>query len=92
MSDEFVILENNLCENGLMNVWIQFMPSNLDTKLYFMLIGCPGTLNSKNKPTCDVYDIFYKSCKSYRVSHKIPNANSALNLKPLENNYACSMH
>ena len=27
----------------------------------------------------------------YRVSHKKTNANSALNLKPFENNYACSI-
>ena len=35
-----------------MNVWIQFISSHLDTELYFMLIG------AKNKPTCDVYDMF----------------------------------
>ena len=50
-----------------MNVWIQFISSNLDTKLYFMLIGCPDTFNFKNKPTCDVYDMFDKSCKSFET-------------------------
>ena len=33
-----------------MNVWIQFISSNPEFKLYFMLIGCPGTFNLKNKP------------------------------------------
>ena len=66
-SEEFVILENNLCKNGFMNVWIHFISSSLDTKLYFMLIGCPGTPKSKNKAIYeyDVYDIFDKSCKAY---------------------------
>ena len=48
-----------------MNVWTHFISSSLDTKLYFMLIGCPGTSNSKNNAIYDVYDIFDKSCKAY---------------------------
>ena len=40
--------------------------------------------------SCDVESICKFQCGIHWLSK--PNANSALNLKPLENNYACSMH
>ena len=42
-------------------------------------------INNNNETKCNIPFI-------YRVSHKKPNANSALNLKPFKNKYACSMY
>jgi hypothetical protein len=66
--DEYFKLESNLCSNGFSDIWVKYITSNLDTKLYMML-GCPINIittpfrtSDDNRDACIILDTF---CKSY---------------------------
>ena len=65
--DEYLTLENNLCTNGFGDVWLRFIISNLDTKLYIML-GCPISFTTPLRNSNDARAasaIIDNFCKSY---------------------------
>ena len=65
--DEYLKLENNLCTNGFGDVWLRFIISNLDTKLYIML-GCPISFTTPLRNSNDARAasaIIDNFCKSY---------------------------
>ena len=66
-AEEYLKLENNMCNNGFSDVWLEFIVSNLDTKLYIML-GCPINITTpfrNSKDSHSAYVILDQFCKSY---------------------------
>ena len=66
-TDEYLKVEMDLCNNGFSDVWISFITSNLDMKLYIML-GYHLNITTPYRQSKDArvaYDIIDKFCKSF---------------------------
>ena len=63
----YLKVEMDLCNNGFSDVWISFITSNLDMKLYIML-GYHLNITTPHRQSKDArvaYNIIDKICKSF---------------------------